>query len=106
MNGWIEEPKDLPDPEMNEVAPPEAFRPIEERRSAPLDSLRCLPALLSAKAAFEVMGVSRSKGYELLAAGVIPSIDLAGSKRIRTAELVEVVFGISPQELLGGDGIA
>ena len=47
--------------------------------------------LLRPREGYEVFGVSRSKAYESIAAGVIPSIDLAGVKRVPVDGLRELI---------------
>lgn len=74
---------------------------VAARRGLPLEALRRLPALLSAQDAFDVMGISRSTGYELVREGLVPSVDLGGRRWVRTVELAERVFGIRPEDLLG-----
>ncbi len=45
------------------------------------------PLLLSPEEASRVLGISRSKLYQLMAKGEIPSITVGRSRRVPTAEL-------------------
>lgn len=69
-----------------------------------MSRLREQPALLTAAQAFEVLGVSHSTGYEWIRANLIPTVDLAGHRRVRLVDLAEAVFGIPPEKLLGTTG--
>lgn len=47
------------------------------------------PLLLHVSEAAELLGLSRSKTYELVAAGVIPSVKIGKSVRIPRQELLD-----------------
>jgi excisionase family DNA binding protein len=55
-------------------------------RTALVDKL-----LLTPMVAAEALGIGRSKLYELLATGRLPSVRLDGCRRIATADLAELV---------------
>jgi excisionase family DNA binding protein len=50
--------------------------------------------LLTVPEAAEALAISRSKLYELLAAGVVPSIRIDGSRRIPLAALETYIAGL------------
>lgn len=47
--------------------------------------------LLRPDEAFKAIGVSRSKGYELIASGAIPSVKVGGCRRVPVDELKAVI---------------
>lgn len=47
--------------------------------------------LLRPDEAFKAIGVSRSKGYELIASGAIPSVTVGGCRRVPVDELKAVI---------------
>jgi excisionase family DNA binding protein len=47
--------------------------------------------LLRPDEAFKAIGVSRSKGYELLASGVLPSVTVGGCRRVPVDELKALI---------------
>lgn len=49
------------------------------------------PVLLRVPQAARILGVSRSKAYELINAGRLPVIRLAGSIRVNRAALLEMI---------------
>lgn len=49
------------------------------------------PILVTPGRAAEILQISRSKLYELLAAGTLGSIKIGSSRRIRTDELIRFV---------------
>lgn len=111
-----QEPRELPgegSPELEEGVQIDELGAWEEvapcelmlvRDGISVRELGRLPALLAPQRAFEAVGVSRSKGYEMLKAGSIPSVALAGRRWVRTVDLAREVFGIELRDLLGGDG--
>lgn len=49
------------------------------------------PALLTVELAAEVLQLGRSKTYELIRRGDIPSVQIDGSRRVRVRDLEEYV---------------
>lgn len=47
--------------------------------------------LLTPTEAAQVLGIGRSKLYDLMRAGVVPSLRIGGSRRVAAADLTEVV---------------
>jgi excisionase family DNA binding protein len=55
--------------------------------------------LLTPEEAAEVLGISRSKLYELLRRGDLPSVRIDGSRRVATSVLRAYVDSLLPQAL-------
>ena len=52
--------------------------------------------LLTPEEAAHVLGIGRTKLYQLLADGFLPSVRIGGSRRISTAALDQFVRGLEP----------
>jgi excisionase family DNA binding protein len=52
--------------------------------------------LMKVPEAAAVLGVSRAKLYELIAAGALPAVKVDGCRRVRTEDLVSYVNSLSP----------
>ena len=52
--------------------------------------------LLTPEEAAHVLGIGRTKLYQLLAHGFVPSVRIGGSRRISTAALDDFVRGLNP----------
>jgi excisionase family DNA binding protein len=55
-----------------------------------------LPLLLSPTEAYQQLGVSRSKLWELLASGELPSVKIGRSRRIKRDALLAYVAALEP----------
>jgi excisionase family DNA binding protein len=55
--------------------------------------------LMNPKEAAEMLSISRSKLYELLAAGTLPSVRIDGCRRISVDVLRAYVDGLPPSEV-------
>lgn len=58
--------------------------------------------LLTPEEAAHALGIGRTKLYQLLADGFLPSVRIGGSRRISTAALDQFVRGLEPATVGGG----
>jgi excisionase family DNA binding protein len=54
-----------------------------------------VPALLSVTDAARVLGIGRSKAYELIKRGDIPSVRIDGSRRVRVRDLEAYIAALT-----------
>jgi len=67
-----------------------------------LADLRTLPPTLKPEEAFNLLGVGRTAGYELIRRDEVPALRLGGKLLVPTAPLLRLIGVASPEDLAFG----